>query len=128
MNRPPRLLIIDDDPQMSLMLRIVLRTLTDWQILEATSGTDGLQQSLSSPDGILLDWTLQDMFGGDVLQQLATIPRTASIPVVILTAASELVEAPAGALAVLTKPFQITGLAAALSRLFEWSTRLEKHP
>ena len=63
------------------------------------------------PDLILLDLNLPDIHGIEVLESLRSEPRTAAIPVIILTADATSREAKraaeTGAYAYLTKPFDV---------------------
>lgn len=80
-----RVLAIDDQPA----FRYVLTQLLDrsrYTIAEAENAEEGLRKAhLTQPDVILLDLTLPDLPGSDVLRRLKLDPVTAHIPVVILT-------------------------------------------
>jgi len=88
--------------------------------LSAVQGRLGLELAfVHQPDLILLDRHLPDMPGEEVLDQLRADPRTAGIPVIVISAdvmpgrGSALREA--GAVAFLTKPIDVEAFWAALS-------------
>jgi len=79
-------LIIDDDPQ-AIKLVSSYMTGTDYRLLSATGGHDGLLMAAhDQPDLILLDLMMPDMSGFEVIDQLKSNSSTAAIPVIIVTA------------------------------------------
>ncbi len=108
--RGSRILIVDDEPYLRKLLAFKLRT-AGLVPLEAADGEEALAAALSeAPDAVLLDVSLSPGFTGfDVLRRLKEIPRTASIPVVFLTARVRPEERATGlglgAVRFLTKPF-----------------------
>jgi two-component system KDP operon response regulator KdpE len=77
-----RVLIIDDEPQIRRLLKISLEK-KDYDVFEAASGFQGIQQVMSvRPDIILLDLNLPDTDGLSVLKE---IRAWSTIPVVILS-------------------------------------------
>jgi CheY-like chemotaxis protein/two-component sensor histidine kinase len=103
-------------------LRLVERILTkrpEINLITAMQGQMGLDMaSEHRPDLILLDLHLPDMTGNEVLRRLRQDPRTATIPVVVLSAdanprhVEKLLEA--GAQAYLTKPLDVMQLLQVL--------------
>jgi DNA-binding response OmpR family regulator len=84
-----RLLLVDDDIDVATMYEMQL-TAHGFQVIVAHSGMEAIDRaSAESPDLIYLDLGLPEMHGFDVLKQLRAAPRTARIPVVILTNYSE---------------------------------------
>jgi signal transduction histidine kinase/CHASE3 domain sensor protein len=88
--------------------------------LSAVQGSLGLElATVHQPDLILLDRHLPDMAGEEVLDQLRADPRTAGIPVIVISAdvmpgrGSALRDA--GAVAFLTKPIDVEAFWGALS-------------
>lgn len=80
-----RILLVDDDPVIRDMLPFALRD-KGYTITTADRGAAGLTQAQQeSPDLIILDLTLPDMDGLEVLTQLKTSPHTRAIPVLVLT-------------------------------------------
>ncbi|HEY3499932.1 MAG TPA: response regulator [Polyangiaceae bacterium] len=88
---PARVLVIDDDEKARYLLRKYLQN-SAYQLLEASTGPDGVLCAREQrPEVILLDFLLDDMTAFDVLDELKADPRTRGIPVVIVT--SHLLEA-----------------------------------
>ncbi len=80
-----RVLAIDDEDTARFIIRQLLND-RDHDIIEAASGADGLASARANPpDVILLDLRLKDMTGFDVLSALRNDPRTAGVPVVVVT-------------------------------------------
>jgi signal transduction histidine kinase/DNA-binding response OmpR family regulator len=80
-----RLLIIDDDEISRYVVRTVLSHL-DFDFLEALTAQEGLLKAREAvPDAIILDLTMPDLSGIEVLKRLKEDKRTAEIPVIIYT-------------------------------------------
>ena len=88
MESKPKVLAVDDDP---ININILMDLLQDeYQVLAAVNGTTGLQAaSRTNPDVILLDITMPDMSGHEVLKQLKADPLTKDIPVIFITGLSD---------------------------------------
>ena len=103
------MLVIDDDPDISLLARLQLEGV-GYDVVEADTAAAGVAQALdTAPDVILLDWMLPDGDGIGVLAELRADPSTADVPVIMVTARShagdERVAWEAGVADYLTKPF-----------------------
>jgi putative two-component system response regulator len=95
MNAPPELpadepatiLVIDDVPDNLLVVSDLLRE-AGYRVRAATSGAIGLRyaRSLPQPDLVLLDISMPEMDGFEVLRQLRADAQTADIPVLFLSA------------------------------------------
>lgn len=107
------ILVIEDDSQIRRFLRTTL-TSNGYQLLESTSGQDGLRQvSIQHPDLIILDLGLPDMDGLEVTRQLR---EWTAIPIIILSArdkeGDKVKALDLGADDYLTKPFGTDELLA----------------
>jgi len=109
------ILIIDDEPDIRLIVRLSLerRGLT---VIEASGGHEGVALARRErPDAILLDVMMPKVDGPTTLAELRAGPESASIPVVFLTAKAQRSELERlrnlGAAGVLTKPFDPMTLA-----------------
>jgi signal transduction histidine kinase/CheY-like chemotaxis protein len=81
----PRLLLIDDDPTVHSLLDEELTRL-GYSLVSALSGDDGLHAAqTTAPDVIILDLMMPGMTGFDVAKSLKEDPRTAAIPILVLT-------------------------------------------
>jgi CheY-like chemotaxis protein len=104
-----RVLVVDDEPDVLLLCRLNLEQ-RGHEVLEALDGGTALEHAREEEaDLIVLDLMLPGMDGYQVLQALRADERTASIPVLVLTAKSLQADRERsrqlGAAAFLTKPF-----------------------
>ncbi len=100
-----KILIVDDDPRMIHLLRIMLN-MADFQVLTAESGQEGLNLARQElPDVIILDARMPHIDGFTVCETLCHEPATSHIPIVMLSAYAYIKEGlEAGASAYLMKP------------------------
>jgi len=81
-----RILIVEDNAKNMKLFRDVLVAM-GYRTLEATTGGDAVDlASEHTPDLVLMDIQLPDLDGVQALQRLRAEARTASIPIVALTA------------------------------------------
>ena len=115
MNEKATALVIDDEPQIRRLLRILLEQ-EQYRALESDSGRRGLSEiALRRPDVVLLDLGLPDMDGMAVLERLRQWSR---VPVLILSVRDgpedKVAALDAGADDFVTKPFESAELLARL--------------
>ncbi|MGC8827171.1 MAG: GGDEF domain-containing response regulator [Anaerolineae bacterium] len=80
-----KVLIIDDDDDTLKLYGLALGR-QHYEILEARSGQEGLEYAFrEEPDVILLDLMMPGMDGYEVCRRLRTAPKTADLPILILT-------------------------------------------
>lgn len=113
MNKKPLVLLIDDEPQILRALKTILAA-NDFQIASATNGEMGIALAVAQPpDIIILDLTLPDMDGIQVVEQIREWSR---VPIIILSVRDNEKDKVAaldkGADDYLTKPFGIEELLA----------------
>ena len=83
-----RLLLVDDEPTNLHVLRQILND--DYRLQFATDGAKALQLAAQQkPDLILLDIMMPELSGYDVCRQLKANPQTQHIPVIFVSALSE---------------------------------------
>ena len=109
--KPVKIAVIDDDPSMVKVLRIMLVS-SGYEVVEATSGTRGFMVAkMELPDLVLLDIMMPDVDGFEVCRRLKLDPDTKNIPVIFVSAktGSEHVEMglSMGAEGYITKPFEL---------------------
>ena len=81
-----RVLIIDSDPLVIMLLRDCLEGEKGFTVLAAESGIEGARAAVEHvPDLILLDLGLKDMSGLEVHDRLRLDPVTEKIPIVYLS-------------------------------------------
>ena len=77
--------LVEDNPHNRLLVQAILDD--RYEIVEYESGAEALEGvQASAPDLMLLDISLPEMDGTEVLRRMKEDPRLASIPVIALTA------------------------------------------
>jgi two-component system phosphate regulon response regulator PhoB len=117
----PRVLVVEDDPSLAVMLRYNLEKL-GYEVDEASDGQEALLRvAESAPDLVLLDWMLPSLSGIEVCRQLRRRPQTRDLPIIMLTARAEEQDSirglNTGADDYITKPFGMDALAARVRAL-----------
>ena len=85
-----RILIVDDDVDTMRLVGIMLQR-QGYQIVAASNGSQGLEKAIAEkPDLILLDVMMPDMDGYEVTRRLRQNPSTATIPILMFTAKTQL--------------------------------------
>ncbi len=116
-----RVLVIEDDDDVSLLYRLALEG-AGHRVDRVATGREGLRRAgETKPDVIVLDGMLPDIDGLDVLRSLAKGHATASIPVVMASArvgsSDKRAALERGAAAYIVKPFDPTRLAQVLEEV-----------
>jgi diguanylate cyclase (GGDEF)-like protein len=117
----PKVLLVDDDPTLRLVLRHVLER-DSYRVVEAVDGQQALEAfEREGPDVILLDAVMPRMNGFDVCRRLGEVNREAQVPILMITALNDersIDEAfTAGASDYITKPIQYPILRQRVRRL-----------
>jgi|SRR5215471_17757511 len=87
-----RVLIVEDESDITNLLSFHLER-EGFQVATSRTGADALRQiRASAPDLVLLDLMLPEIDGLEVCRRLRQDPRTAALPIVMLTARSEEVD------------------------------------
>lgn len=109
---PPKVLIVDDEAHIRLLIEQTLEDLDDENVefFSANNGADALAAILSEkPDLVLLDIMLPKMNGFDVCQAVKMEHNLKSVKIILLTAKGQEADRQrgmeAGADLYLTKPF-----------------------
>lgn len=80
-------LIIDDDCKLRAFLKEILEA-HNLRVIAACDGEEGMALAIQeSPDVIVLDLSMPEVTGFDVMQQVREHPRTQKIPIMVYTAA-----------------------------------------
>ncbi|MGH3664922.1 MAG: ATPase, T2SS/T4P/T4SS family [Egibacteraceae bacterium] len=116
-DRPPRLLVVDDDPSVPAAIAAMLTG--DYDVAAVDSGKAALEAvHRERPDAVLLDVGLPDQDGYAVTRELRARPVTVNLPIVLMTGmddpATELEGLRAGADDHVTKPLDLEVLLARL--------------
>ena len=119
-----KVLLIDDEDDIRKVARLSLSRVGKMEVAEASSGLEGVRRAESeAPDVILLDVMMPGLDGPSTLSALRSSEKTASIPVVFLTAKAMPAELERlrslGARGVLIKPFDPMTLPGQLTALLQ---------
>jgi two-component system KDP operon response regulator KdpE len=114
----PLLLLIEDDPQLQMLLNTTLNS-QNYQVLAVTTGQEGLIVARNrQPSLLILDLGLPDIDGQEVIRRLR---KWSGVPIIVLTARnqeSEITQAlDSGADDYLSKPFSIAVLTSRIKAL-----------
>lgn len=125
----PDILVVDDTPA-NLDLLTTMLAGRPYRIRVASSGKRALAAArASAPDLILLDITMPDMSGYEVCSELRADLRTASIPVIFISALESAIDKvrafQAGGADYVTKPFQFEEVIARIEHQLR-ITRLQQ--
>lgn len=109
----PKVLIVDDEPQIRRFLRASLQA-HDYDVIEGENGKEAVKAcTVQKPDLVILDLGLPDMDGLDVLK---TIREWSKVPVIVLSIRSDdqdkIGALDRGANDYVTKPFSMGELLA----------------
>ena len=113
---PPRILIVDDEPDLLVVLRFGLEA-AGFEVLEASDGERGLDMARTErPDLLVLDLMLPRMDGYKVCRALKFDERYRQLPIFILSARSgetdRRLAMDLGADEYITKPYEVKELVA----------------
>lgn len=116
-----RVLVVDDDPMIVTLLELNLE-LSGHEVVTCGDAEEGLRLAgATRPDVVVLDVMLPGMDGDEACVRLREDPRTAALPVVLLSArtldADRERGIAAGATDYVTKPFDPVDLVDHLERL-----------
>ena len=125
-----RVLVIDDEAPIRLLCRVNLEA-ERMEVVEAADGPSGLERAREEqPDVVLLDVMMPGLDGWRVAEELLDAERTASIPIVFLTARAELRDRARGidlgGVDYVTKPFNPLELAPLVRDVLERVARGER--
>ena len=124
-----KILVVDDDEAIQEVLKSCLEDLAGWQVLLAGSGLEGLRIANSEPlDAILLDITMPEMNGIEMLRKLQENSLTRKIPVFLLTARTfspeqRFLQLPQVA-GLIVKPFNVIKLVEQVAHSLGWKFEL----
>lgn len=129
---PEKILVVDDDIDTLRLVGLMLQR-QGYQIVAANNGRQALTMAqFEKPDIILLDIMMPDMDGYEVCRQLRSNTGTASIPIIMFTAKSQVDDKvsgfEAGADDYLTKPTQPRELFAHIKAVLTRSGSSKPRP
>lgn len=121
-----RVLIIDDDPYIRELVYICLCEIGNFEAISAGSGREGLEKAFQEhPDAIVLDLSMPQMDGMEVLRQLQACQATQTIPVIILSALASRRNikwlSQLGVVDTILKPFDCLTLPSQIATACNWN-------
>ena len=85
--RPQHILIVEDDPDVRLIIRLSLTRIGNMLVTEANCGQEAIDLVASDKyDVILLDVMMPIIDGPTTLQKIRSMPNGATTPIIFLTA------------------------------------------
>jgi DNA-binding NarL/FixJ family response regulator len=127
-NAPKRLLVVDDDPNLVLLVKDYLE-FRGYEVVAASNGLEALEvMRRLTPDLIICDVMMPEMDGYTFVQTLRSDRATDWIPVIFLSARGQTADRVrglnAGADAYLVKPFEPEELVAQVEATLKHTERL----
>jgi two-component system phosphate regulon response regulator PhoB len=124
-----RIVIVEDEQDMAELVAMRLKR-ENFEVEIGLNGREGLDKIRSgTTDLVILDLMLPKMSGTEIAQQLRNDPKTAQIPILMLTAKSEesdiVLGLHIGADDYVTKPFSMSVLMARITALLRRSSHGE---
>jgi two-component system KDP operon response regulator KdpE len=127
--KPPRVLVVDDEPQIVRALKVVLRE-AGFQAVPAETASEALDlAAVRPPEAAIIDLVLPDLDGVELTRRLR---EWSEMPILVLSAVGEedqkVRALEAGADDYITKPFGTRELVARLQAALRRAARLEEEP
>jgi len=124
------ILVVEDNARLRRLLRHVLEP--TYHVLEAQNGREGLRRARRAvPSLIVSDVMMPEIDGLTMVERLRESPRTRHIPTVVLTVRGQVEERREGlrrgAVAYVTKPFDVEVLTAQIRSLLSTRRQLRAH-
>jgi CheY-like chemotaxis protein len=105
------ILVVEDEPAIALVLRLILEDEGYQVILAAASPQAWAQLTARRPDLVISDLMLPGLSGTALYQRMQADPGLAAVPVLLMSAAVEPELRPAGNyVGFLRKPFEVAAL------------------
>ena len=127
--RKARILLVEDNEDFLFYLKDNLRE--QFTVTDAVNGKEGWQKALADhPDLVVADISMPEMTGIELCKKIKQDPRTAHLPVILLTAFAgeeqQLKGLETGASDYMTKPFNFEILLSRVKNILDEQARLRK--
>lgn len=121
----PRILIVEDDPDLRRILKLQLLS-QDFTVVEAGNGAEGFEAiQADRPDCIILDLMMPVMDGFGFLKRVRSLMALKDVPIIILTASEDERHKVRGyqyqADCYMSKPYDLDALTAKVHKLLAQS-------
>ena len=117
-----KVLVIDDNPTIVELIKYAVNLQSAYEVITAYDGVQGLERVYAEhPDCVIIDVKMPRMDGYQLVRRLRGDPRTADMPLIILSAMTREEDQMTGLLSgvdeYLTKPFKPGALNATIERV-----------
>ena len=117
-----RILVIDDEPDMLILMSMIIEENTEWEVETTNNPSEGLKMAMESDyDLVIADLKMPGLDGLEVFEELKEM--NPDIPVIIITAYGSLEIADEarskGVADFITKPFRKDTILFTMSRVLE---------
>jgi two-component system chemotaxis response regulator CheY len=117
-----RILIVEDDPNLRIVIRMVLERV-GYEVTEARHGVAALELiDGGAPDLVIADMRMPVMDGVELMDRIRSKPETATLPIVLLSGLQVDDRAWRLATAVVAKPFEPADLLTSIARALQADT------
>jgi DNA-binding response OmpR family regulator len=125
-----KILVVDDEPNVLRLIGYALQ-IEGYEIVTAETGVEALKKvETEGPDLVILDIMLPDLSGIEVCQQLRSKPETIDLPIIMLSARTQVPDRikglEAGADEYVTKPVDSDEMVARVAALLDRTQRLRQ--
>jgi DNA-binding response OmpR family regulator len=125
-----KILVVDDEPNVLRLIGYALQ-IEGYEIVTAETGVEALSKvETEGPDLVILDIMLPDLSGIEVCQQLRSKPETIDLPIIMLSARTQVPDRikglEAGADEYVTKPVDSDEMVARVAALLDRTQRLRQ--
>lgn len=125
-----KILVVDDEPDVLRLIGYSLQ-IEGYNVVTATNGSDALRKvAADQPDLVVLDLMLPDISGIDICQQLRENPATACLPIMMLSARTQVTDKvrclQAGADDYVSKPVDSDEMVARVRAMLKFTDRLRQ--
>jgi len=122
----PRVLIVDDEPDIREIARMSLESVAGWEVLEAADGRTATEIARAErPDAVVLDVMMPELDGPATLALIREHCHRDELPALFLTAKAQAFDsdrlAELDAQGAIAKPFDPMTLHAQISAALGWS-------
>jgi len=121
-----KILVVDDEEMILEIIQACLEDLVGWVILVANSGWKALHLVATEPlDAVLLDVSMPEMDGIEILKRLQHHPAIRQIPVILITAkvlaTEQALFSQYNIAGLITKPFDPMSLHQQVASILDWN-------